>query len=149
MECIACGAAEFSTWASVGELRIMRCLRCGLGVTVPRPSPEQLARNNAGTYSAAAREEMYSLRSAELAVRYVRQLEAIKRFSGGKRLLDVGCSIGMFTRAAAAAGFDDSMIYGELSERPELRKVRFVKADAAAAQRVMRAWLADTGRRAY
>jgi len=50
---------------------------------------------------------------------------------------------------AAAAGFDDSMIYGELSERPELRKVRFVKADAAAAQRVMRAWLADTGRRAY
>jgi tRNA(Arg) A34 adenosine deaminase TadA len=50
---------------------------------------------------------------------------------------------------AAAVGFSDAAIYGELALPPEARAVSFVKTDAAAARAVMRAWQADTGKHTY
>lgn len=54
------------------------------------------------------------------------------------------------TRAdAAAAGFSDAQIYEEFAKRPEARSVRFTRLETAGARDVMRAWLADEGRRPY
>lgn len=50
---------------------------------------------------------------------------------------------------AAAAGFGDEWIYEELEKVPERRAVRFVKAEAATAVAVMRAWRADGDRKPY
>ena len=50
---------------------------------------------------------------------------------------------------AAAAGFSDADIYGELALSPEARSVRFVKEDARTAVGVMRAWQADAARHPY
>ncbi len=50
---------------------------------------------------------------------------------------------------AAGAGFNDSLIYDELALRPETRKVRFIKTDAAAARAVFQKWMFDTDKHAY
>ena len=54
------------------------------------------------------------------------------------------------TRAdAAAAGFDDARIYAEQALAPEGRAVPFLKAEAAPAVAVMRAWCEDAAKRPY
>lgn len=105
MECIACGGTVFSEWCRRPPYSVLRCAGCGLGVTSPVPSPDQLAEQNKMTYSAQQRAALYSAREKEFAKRYAAQLAWIKRFRAGGALLDVGCNIGMFLKAARAGGF--------------------------------------------
>jgi len=46
-------------------------------------------------------------------------------------------------------GFSDAVIYDEIALPPEARAVRFGKADASAAVKVMRAWQADAAKNSY
>lgn len=105
MDCVSCGGKEFFSWGRQGAYEILRCRACGLGVTSPAPSPAQLAEFNRGAYGGGDRAGVYASRRAELEKRYFGQLARIKRFKSAGALLDVGCNIGAFIKAAASRGF--------------------------------------------
>ena len=82
---------------------VVACVQCGLRYTCPRPSEED--------YLAAYRrledsDFLGERRARELT--YARQLDSLERFTHGKRgrLLDAGCSMGFFLRAARDRGWD-------------------------------------------
>src|SRR5512132_4227880 len=82
---------------------VVRCGSCGLLYTCPRPSEED--------YLDAYRRLEDSDFLGEAKARqltYARQLDALERFTHGKRgrLLDAGCAMGFFLRAAKARGWE-------------------------------------------
>lgn len=108
MECIVCGGGNFSGWCRSGAYDILKCDGCGLGVTTPFPAPQEVAALNRGAYAPEQRAALYSKRAHELDRRYSLQLRRIRRYVPAGALLDIGCNIGLFVRAAAAAGFSAS-----------------------------------------
>lgn len=102
---MTCGGTEFSSWGRLGGYEILRCRACGLGVTSPAPSATALAEFNAGAYGGPQRAEVYNSRRAELELRYGANIAGIRRYRAAGSLLDVGCNIGMFLKAARNAGF--------------------------------------------
>jgi SAM-dependent methyltransferase len=49
-DCPGCGRVEARRWWRVGPWRVVKCCRCGLGITWPRPDPVQLERFYADGY---------------------------------------------------------------------------------------------------
>ena len=105
MDCVICGGKDFTAWGRQGAYEILQCRARGLGVTSPAPSAAQLAEFNRSAYGAEERAAVYASRSAELKERYAAQIARIKRFKPEGALLDVGCNIGIFMKAARDAGF--------------------------------------------
>lgn len=105
MDCVICGGKDFTAWGRQGAYKILQCRACGLGVTVPTPSAAQLAEFNRSAYGAEERAAAYASRSAELEKRYAAHIARIKYFKPEGSLLDVGCNIGVFMKAAREAGF--------------------------------------------
>jgi 2-polyprenyl-3-methyl-5-hydroxy-6-metoxy-1,4-benzoquinol methylase len=84
--------------------QLRRCADCGLHFTYPRPNLDDIR----GFYSQEYHQELTTHGASEVAFgakfeRYVRTIKA--HFSGG-RVLDIGCSTGLFPRRLRDAGFD-------------------------------------------
>ena len=105
MDCIICGGKAFAAWGRQGAYEILQCRACGLGATSPAPSAAQLAELNRGACGGEERAAVYASRRSEIEGRYAAQLARIKRFKPDGALLDVGCNIGMFMKAARDGGF--------------------------------------------
>jgi 2-polyprenyl-3-methyl-5-hydroxy-6-metoxy-1,4-benzoquinol methylase len=75
--------------------RIVRCRKCRLVYTNPRPRPEAIA---AGYRNAV--DPDYSREDSSRSINAHLSLHTVKRFAHGGRLLDVGCSTGYFLNAA-------------------------------------------------
>ena len=84
---------------------VARCRVCGITQTLPQPSETAIARYYPRVYYP----------DPELACRYyehvarafhLEKLSRLKRYAPGGRLLDVGCGIGYFVKAAADHGYD-------------------------------------------
>jgi SAM-dependent methyltransferase len=103
--CAVCGGTAFDVWGRQGEYSILKCGACGLGVTSPFPEAGQAGELNRTTYSGEQRAAVYAVREKELEARYGGYLARIKRFRPAGALLDVGCSIGLFMKAARQEGF--------------------------------------------
>jgi 2-polyprenyl-3-methyl-5-hydroxy-6-metoxy-1,4-benzoquinol methylase len=103
--CAICNALLSKTAAvHLSEGSIYTCPTCGSGILIPRPSASDLAGMHSGDdyfdhpYFQVRREL-----SSRLAASYERRLLDIERWSGplaGKRLLDVGCDMGLFVQFA-------------------------------------------------
>ncbi len=124
--CDWCGATERRVleWEvyALHTFRGVRCRRCGLVYTCPRPTPqmrEQLhtpaIRNalvEAGVLAARHRipegvATVYAWEHQEARrPNYERALAALRRAGSSGRLLDVGCAGGMFVKLAQEAGFE-------------------------------------------
>lgn len=105
MKCQACGGTVFAEWGRLPPYSVLKCAGCGLGVTSPFPSAEQTGDVNRKTYNGEQRAAIYSVREKYFKERYAGYLARIKRFKPAGALLDVGCSIGMFMKAARQEGF--------------------------------------------
>ena len=105
MDCLACGGRDFELWVRQGAYEIFRCRVCGLGVTSPAPSGEQLTECNRGAYGAKDRAGVYYSRRVELKKRYSSYIQRIKRFRPSGALLDLGCNVGVFMNVAREKGF--------------------------------------------
>lgn len=105
MKCPACGGSVFTEWGRRPPYSILQCAACGLGATLPAPSEGQLAEVNKRIYGGEQRAAVYSSREKEFGQRYAAQIARIKRFKPAGSLLDLGCNIGMFMKAARASGF--------------------------------------------
>lgn len=106
MICPVCSNAFFSTWGRVNDYAIERCRGCGLGITAPFPEHGDLVAINQETYLLEHRIDTYLSRKNYFKKRYRRQLRDIHAFKSGGKLLDIGCSIGLFLNEARIAGFD-------------------------------------------
>jgi 2-polyprenyl-3-methyl-5-hydroxy-6-metoxy-1,4-benzoquinol methylase len=94
--------------------RIVRCRRCGLVYTNPRPASTELL----ASYSAMEDAEYLDEQDCRSMNAHL-SLMMIKRYADGGRLLDVGCSTGFFLNAARAdfvvSGVEPSHWAGEFA----------------------------------
>ena len=105
-QCVVCGDPLASRFPDVldpltGErFSIHRCVRCGLGHTVP--PPEDPGRYYPPEYYG----NRHGITSRYCASRRLRFTEAAVPGGGRKRLLDIGCGDGAFLLAAKGAGWE-------------------------------------------
>lgn len=130
--CPVCSSTDFTLhiatkdFAVTGEdFNIIKCTRCGLGITSPRPSLEQETRyyesdkyisHTGGTQSLVDR--MYRLiRSYATG----NKLQLIRRHVPKGKLLDFGCGTGHFLSAAQQAGWTCTGIEPSANARKRIR----------------------------
>jgi SAM-dependent methyltransferase len=106
MICPLCAGSDQLHWGTVDSYAIGVCRGCGVGLTLPFPGPEEMALVNASIYQVEKRIATYLNLRKDLERRYRRQLTRIAGLKPSGRLLDVGCSIGLFVNQANLMGFD-------------------------------------------
>src|SRR3990172_1374646 len=106
MKCPICGEISFIEWCKVETYSILKCRVCGIGVTAPFPAKEDLIELNKGVYDVEQRIRVYLSRQDDFKKRYEGYIRNIKKLEGSGKLLDIGCNIGFFMKAAQQAGFD-------------------------------------------
>lgn len=84
---------------------IHRCQQCGLGRTLPLLEGEELSHAYPIVYYQI--DENLKLEHHPLSRKFrLDRIDALRRHSAGKRLLDVGANTGMFVKTAKEEGFD-------------------------------------------
>lgn len=94
-----------------GEFPLTRCRQCGLMYLNPRPSPAQMERYYPAAYSpykSAIEDERWSLMRRVRRRNIRRYCRAVEQFSSRVpgRVLDVGCSTGIFLAEMRDAGWE-------------------------------------------
>jgi hypothetical protein len=105
MNCPVCNKTSFTNWGKTEEHTIVICSECGLGITTPFPSREQLLAANQERYQVNLRIHTYFSRQRYLEKRYRKYIAKIEHFKNGGSLLDVGCNVGLFLKVAREEGF--------------------------------------------
>lgn len=136
--CRGCLATDLSQIGEKDGFRFLRCTACGTTVTDPYPSDEELA-----AYYESYQQTGNYLKKQQR--KFNRGLGRVKRMlkakSSGKKFLDIGCSIGAVTAAAASLGLD---AHGIDIDEPTIRiaqeqygdkaKFEFISVEALAAR---------------
>jgi SAM-dependent methyltransferase len=107
-ECVVCRSPRLHYLFSVAGYRIVKCDDCGLLLTNPQPSNDELARIYASDYFLRGRSETSAEAVEQLKSRTASlYLDLIERYRGerGGRLLEVGCGEGDFLVSAIERGF--------------------------------------------
>ena len=76
-----------------------------MGYTWPLPTDEQLQGANLHIYTVENRLAAYLNNETQFQQRYQNDLNRISQFAGNGRLLDIGCNLGLFVKAALKAGY--------------------------------------------
>lgn len=106
MKCPVCNGLCFIEYCKVQTYSILKCEKCGVGVTAPFPTKEQLIEFNRKTYDVEQRIQIYLSRQDYFKKRYEGYIKNIKATKKDGKLLDIGCNIGLFMKVAQQAGFD-------------------------------------------
>jgi 2-polyprenyl-3-methyl-5-hydroxy-6-metoxy-1,4-benzoquinol methylase len=106
MICPICSGPNFEKWGSVHPYDILKCEACGLGITSPFPSNEDLNHSNEEIYQVDKRIETYLSRQSYFEGFYENHLREIACYKLSGKLLDIGCNIGLFLNVARDKGFD-------------------------------------------
>jgi len=101
--CRGCLATDLSFIGEKDGYRLLRCASCGTTITNPYPGNEELAAYYAN-YQQTGNYLKKQDRKFKRGLGRVRRM--IKSGASGKRFLDIGCSIGAVTAAAASLGLD-------------------------------------------
>lgn len=105
MNCPICNSKSFLEWGKVDTYSIVKCMGCGLGITSPFPTKEELTKLNIEIYTVEKRVQIYLSRQLYFKKRYKRYIKNILTIKKNGRLLDIGCNIGLFLKAAQQEGF--------------------------------------------
>jgi SAM-dependent methyltransferase len=105
--CAVCGTRAFSRRFLLGDLRVVRCQRCGLQQVNPRPDPEALrARYPDSYFLNGYLPDILDPARNHRARAFRRGLRDLRRLRPEGRLLDVGCAVGFFLNLARESGYD-------------------------------------------
>jgi len=100
VSCPVCGSVPARRWRSEGPYQVVRCSRCGLGITWPPPSEEQLAEFYQGDYY-----HRHGMGDAGAAGWWERSEGILGRVPAElRRVLDVGAGQGHLVAALRARG---------------------------------------------
>ena len=105
-KCVVCGDPLEPFWAEVRDpltgdaFSVWRCMRCGLGHTVPQPL--EIGRYYQGSYYG----KRHGFTSRYCVRRRLRLLSASAAAGTGRKLVDVGCGDGSFLLAARKEGWE-------------------------------------------
>lgn len=105
MNCPVCDGQTFKQWGVVGAYEIIACCTCGLGMTNPFPTQEELESTNSQIYQVQQRIKTYLYFKNYYERRYLKYIDNIKMTKKNGTLLDVGCNIGLFLKVARDEGF--------------------------------------------
>lgn len=116
--CNLCGVSESLTLYRVsdtlhgiaGEFVLRRCVECGLIYLSPRPTPAAISLYYPSDYASYRRpveDERWALMRWMRRRKLVKRRSMVERYSGRQRgrLLDVGCSTGLFVNEMAQSGW--------------------------------------------
>lgn len=108
VSCLMCGSNNRTlVYTERGNLGTCICGQCGLVYTSPRPKDtEQNYFGQADVFYSEARLVFKGKRDHHRDKNYIFELEEVKKFKPGSKLLDVGSNAGFFLRKAVALGFD-------------------------------------------
>lgn len=107
IKCHICLSEEFSTLFTEKDREMRKCLKCGLGVTHPFPSPDELAALYSEDYFSTEYEKMH-IGTPEFQRKISQERHRIKlvsKYMPSGRLLDIGCGLGYFAYAAEQSGY--------------------------------------------
>ena len=117
VDCPACGSGEWQTLFVKGGFTFVRCERCELVFSNPQVREEVVEEE----YRTGGSNDLWVdvlLSERQLAMdreKFGELLDELEPFRGGGRLLDVGCSIGLFLKLAEERGWQGEGI--EFSDR--------------------------------
>ena len=120
--CPLCGkkSLDFDVWVKTDIGDIVKCKRCGLGFLNPQ-NFRDFKNINTSIYNEKRYYKRLIRMQGELTSRYKNQMKEIKRIVKKKgKIVDIGCSIGMFLNVASSFGFE---LYGF-----DLNKINLQKA---------------------
>lgn len=110
--CRLCGGTDATHLADNCGLSVVRCRGCGLVYVQPQPTAEALQAHysRAELFTEEPRRSWFDVPAEVRRLHWDRRLRVLRRvapFPNGRpgRLLDVGCGMGDFLSAAAAAGW--------------------------------------------
>lgn len=106
--CFICRRAPSKIIFQKNCFQFHRCLKCGLIFTNPRLNEERLEKSYRGHLSNDLVVDVL-LSKPQMAydkVKYAARLEILEKLTPGRRILDIGCSIGHFLKIARERGWD-------------------------------------------
>ena len=108
VDCPLCGSADHRALFEKSGYTFVRCAVCSLVFANPQVDPARVVERYRGMHSAELwAEVLLSDRQQALDRRKFEEiLDLLEPFRGGGRLLDVGCSIGLFLELARAREWD-------------------------------------------
>ncbi|WP_017670561.1 class I SAM-dependent methyltransferase [Blastomonas sp. AAP53] len=107
--CNHCGSRDARLAARVDGYTLVRCVACDLAFVADPPSPERLsALYQASNEYHRTLHDPASGDYARMAKVACEHLAFVRRWASGGRLVDVGCSTGLFLNEALRVGFDVS-----------------------------------------
>jgi len=124
IQCPICGktSLNFNVWVNTEVGDILRCAKCGLGFLNLNPKEiPVLEEINLSTYNLKSYYRLLIRMQHELIRRYKNQLKEVSRIVKERgKLVDIGCSIGLFLNTATFYGFEP---YGY-----DVNKINLMKA---------------------
>ena len=120
--CVACGNPRWNFAFCLDDLRVVRCIECGLLFFNPQPSEAELAKVYERPYLLEENQPELRDRLTEMRSGTARQyLELIGRYRGGHggKLLDVGCGQGELLREAKQLGYQVTGVLEHSGLEPE------------------------------
>ncbi|MEK6954510.1 MAG: methyltransferase domain-containing protein [Candidatus Micrarchaeota archaeon] len=101
--CPLCGANEFRTELASGQLRLVKCNKCGFVYLNPRlKTPTLMKLYNEGAFSSP---DYYAETSEADKRSFEDRLAMIESFTNKGKILDAGCSVGSFLEIAKNRGW--------------------------------------------
>lgn len=113
--CLICDEKNISKKLNVGKYALYECHSCSVVCTFPQGNTSNIRQNNAKQYDSADEEKEYLNHYTRLSKRAAKFIREIQRVKKSGKLLDIGCSYGIYLAAAQKAGFE---VYGvEIAKR--------------------------------
>lgn len=135
MHCNVCGHVEFKLLIVKDGYDIARCRRCGLVFVANPPTTEQLVR----LYSFGEGYHLQLAKDAGTIAKHQQEAEAnlrvLEKHTAKGRLLDIGCSTGLFLTLAAERGWLVEGLEYSADSAEQARRKRGLKVRTGALER--------------
>lgn len=104
--CFICNSKNISLKISINQYTLYKCNTCSVVSTFPQDDLRQSELINARKYDSQKEEREYLRHNFRLSKRAILFSQEIKDVKKSGKLLDIGCSYGVFLEVAQKAGFE-------------------------------------------
>jgi len=102
VKCNLCGSDYFNSLCKIEPFNIVKCKKCGLVYVNPRQMGEKLLEK----YEQPILEDNFQSMKDQRISNFKRNLYSLRHFKKGGKILDIGCSYGIFLDIARKDGWD-------------------------------------------